>query len=325
MKLMPLRGLRSSLLAVCFSLPVPLIAAMIHWNPSRAAPANPFESETAFALFFIANSVALFSAFFLLLRVSGRTLFQVCFSALFFLLLGYGIALALMLHRDFFTYVFQHILSFWIIFCWRLEDFTNDRRAKGFFRYMRTVNIVVFAFTSFWLILMGYAVCVRSEPRWAESLFYNVLNIVYAFLLIVMTSHLGMALFKRVHIDGDRFVVEGYDFSQYVSDADKRLAVLFLSAQGTSVPCARVDEFLHAHKASPKGRKAAWDCATCRQHDYPVYKCPKYRAVYNRVLSVKKLFEALEIGDILSPGGQASEKKEGWKLRLFDDVRLVRR
>jgi hypothetical protein len=34
---------------------------------------------------------------------------------------------------------------------------------------------------------------------------------------------------------------------------------------------------------------------------------------------------ALEIGDILSPGGQAAEKKAGWKLRPFDDVRLAGR
>ena len=140
-----------------------------------------------------------------------------------------------------------------------------------------------------------------------------------------MTSHLGMALYKRVHIDGESFVVEGHDFSTYVNDADKRLAVLFLSAQGRSIPCSEVSSALGLARGASGGRTASWDCVTCHRENYPVYKCPKYRAAYNRVLSVKKLFEALEIGDVLSPGGQASEKKEGWKLRLFDDIRLVGR
>jgi hypothetical protein len=319
------RRLQDAILCVCFSLPVPLIATMIRWNPSGAEPRSPFGSDASFLLFLVVNLAVMFAAFFFLLRIRGRTLFQVSYAVLFLVLLGYGTLLALRLHRDFYTFVFQHVLSFWIIFCWRLDEFTSEKRAKDFYRYMRTVNIVVFICTCCWLILMGYAVCVRSEPRWAESLFYNVLNLVFAFLLIMMTSHLGMALFKRVHIDGDRFVVEGYDFSQYVSDADKQLAVLFLSAHGTAVSCARVDALLQEHSAPHAGRKSTWDCAACIERDYAVYKCPKYRAIYNRVLTVKRLFEALEIGDILSPKGQASEKKKGWKLRLFDDVRLVGR
>jgi len=322
MKLEARREVQRAVLAFCFCIPLPLIAVMVHWNPSHSEPGNPFATFSVFLLFAFCNAAGLLLVTWILLKVRDRGLFETLFALAFFLLLAYGIGLALRVHRDFFTYVFQHILSFWLIFCRRLEGFSRPTRAKTTLRYMRTVNIVVFALTSIWLILMGYAVCIRAEPRWIESMLYNAYNLVLVFLLIIMTSHLGTALYKRVSIDGKSFVVEGHDFSTYMSDADKRLAVQFLSAQGRSIPCSEVSAALEAVRSGSGGRTNTWDCATCQKENYPVYKCPKYRAAYNRVLSVKKLFEALEIGDILSPGGQAAAKKSGWKLRLFDDVRL---
>jgi len=47
----------------------------------------------------------------------------------------------------------------------------------------------------------------------------------------------------------------------------------------------------------------------------------KYKNIYNRILDIKKLFESLDIGTIISPDNERNILTEGWKLRFFDDIR----
>ena len=175
MNLATRREVQRAVLAFCCCIPVPLIAALVYWDPSHTAPGNPFGASSLFLLFVVGNAVGIFLISWLLLKVNNRGHFEVMFAVSFFLLLAYGIALAIMVHRDFFTYVFQHILCFWLIFCRRLEGFANPKRWRITLAYMRTANLIVLAAVCVWLILMGYAVCTRAEPRWIESIFYNAL------------------------------------------------------------------------------------------------------------------------------------------------------
>ena len=50
--------------------------------------------------------------------------------------------------------------------------------------------------------------------------------------------------------------------------------------------------------------------------------CPKYKNIYNRILDIKKLFESLGIGTIISPDNKRNILTEGWKLRFFDDIQV---
>ncbi len=63
-------------------------------------------------------------------------------------------------------------------------------------------------------------------------------------------------------------------------------------------------------------------CARCVEEPLKATGCRTYRRIYKRVNDIRKLLEALEIGTILNPDNKMKVVERGWKLRLFDDVRV---
>ena len=59
--------------------------------------------------------------------------------------------------------------------------------------------------------------------------------------------------------------------------------------------------------------------------NWTAYDCATYRNLKNRINDAKKYLELLQIGTIVPAEENRREIKiTGWRLRLFDDVRLVR-
>ena len=65
------------------------------------------------------------------------------------------------------------------------------------------------------------------------------------------------------------------------------------------------------------------ECSLCLESTAKASQCKRYKTLYNRILSIKKILETFEIGTFISPDNKRDILSQGWKLRLFDDVKVV--
>ena len=173
---------------------------------------------------------------------------------------------------------------------------------------------------------MGYAIATRQEPRWSESIVYNSYNTVLIFLLGTASLRLQLQRFRNIRIvDGDLYI-DDWNFSRFFSELDKNIVIQFLTAEG-NLTCFMLDIALReggdGDGTDRKSKPQQWSCRECLEKGYTTTRCPKYKNLYNRILNIKKLFETLEIGTIITTENKMQIKEEGWKLRLFDDVRVI--
>jgi hypothetical protein len=186
--------------------------------------------------------------------------------------------------------------------------------------YLRTFNLVVFVFTGAWIALMGYAISTRQEPRWAESIIYNIYNTVFIFLLAVTTVDLRIRGQRTVVVSDASLHIDRYNFTEYFTGTAGILVRAFLRSQGRTLTCREI-----AAKAGEDTESGPNSCSACLEARWKVTRCKHYRNIYNMTLDIKRMLETLEIGTIVSPQDRSRVKEDGWKLRLFVGVRVVPR
>ena len=81
------------------------------------------------------------------------------------------------LHRDFFTASFQYILGVPALVLFYLQGKSAPQLNKSARRTMGQAGYILSAFYTEWIMLMGYAIATRAEPRPIESIFYNLFNL----------------------------------------------------------------------------------------------------------------------------------------------------
>ena len=315
-----LRPLASDALAtfVC-AFPFALVTLVVRYGPStvdpctsplllKAAPLVAFLGLLAVTIPILACLAASGTASFIA-RAAFACVFATSGSALF------GGAV----HRDYFTAVFQYLLAFLALFLYWLRSQPSSQVSSGTFRSLGRAGYAIFFLFSAWIMMMGYAISTRAEPRPIESVLYNSYNALLDLVIFLGSRELVLRSYKTLALRSDGAVLlDGAPIDFVLGAAGVRILKAFLASPERRATCADI-----ARQAAEEGRtKRRSDCASCDAADAKASLCPEYRATYNRLLELKKLLEFLEVGSILPPKNKRRILAEGWRLALFENVRL---
>lgn len=320
-------------LAAVLAVGAPLVTLIVHANPSGAGPVSPFSGWPAAALVSVATGIVSFILFFVSLRArTVRANVGWVGAGLVLHLVGL-VALGLSLHRDYFTLVFTTVFAFLIVY---VSSFRTRHDAKTLtgpappamrdsIRHLVTVVTAVTALVSVWIILMGYAISTRAEPRWAESILYNVYFVVLVVIMVGAISSLRGETRRTVCVAENSFVADGHEFAGVLGEVNLRLLNQFMVSRGESLQCSQLALAIPSRN-EPAVTEIRRECEECRRQRYTATNCRRYRNLYNRIRDIRNLLESLEVGTILSPENKMNVVAEGWKLMLFENVavRLVR-
>jgi len=305
-----------------FALAFPVITFVIYTNPSGMPPASPFSNKYIALILILISFVIIGTIYYILLNISNSKLFISTFSITFSIITAGTIYSSLVLHRDYFTHIFQIIIIYWLIYVYKSDLFISVHSKKKFYSSIFRIDTFIFAAFSVWIIVMGYAIATRQEPRWAESIIYNAYNLILVILLGVSSLDLKLKRFRKIRIINKKLYIDNWNFTQFFTDIEKEIIIQFLKTE-SNLTCSALEFLVSKDSRKQTENSNKWDCSICLEKEFTATQCPKYKKLYNRILNIKKLFETLEIGSIIAPENKMQIKQIGWKLRLFDDVRVV--
>jgi hypothetical protein len=315
----------SILLCFFFSLSYPLVTVLIALNLSESYPPSPYIGSLFPVLLSLAGFVIFGIIYIFLVHLPACGFSVGRFMAALAAVIGTTILSSVFIHRDYFTAVFQEVLIFWILFIPRAYDFFGGGRrgkeaAENLYRFSR----FIFMAGIFWVMLMGYAISTRKEPRWIESVLYNVYNLGLLFLIIPASLKLRQRLYRTVTVSPLSIVIDGYDFTQFLGRTGSEILMRLLAARERSVLCSDLSGALSSGEGEHSGGSvSASQCEECMRNNSKVSLCSAYKTLYNRLRDIKNLLETLEVGTIIAPENKMHILREGWKLRLFSDIRVI--
>ncbi len=284
-------------LSFIFAVPLLLIWGLVYTAPfgSPVHKVVPLLTVIPVVLVAVSQSVVVFLVSLLKRSMIGILLLSVYAlgSFLFVFLVGLGV------HQDFFSAVFMLLVQLIILVLYRYDLFfpslmVSDNRLPVF-----SFGLVSSVLFFLWIILMGYALCTRQEPRWWESLIYNVYNTFLAAILLVATLRLLRTSPRKVSVGKTLFRVDGLDFSSVIGHGSCNLAWNLLT-KGPTVTCSQI-----AQRETPNL------CQSCQ--DAKVRHCPTYRSLYNNMRMVRQIFEALRLGTVTGPDERRKVLHVGWR------------
>lgn len=226
----------------------------------------------------------------------------------------------LSLHRDYFSAAFQYIMGFPVAVLYlvvarmaigRLPFRKETSRSVGMAGY------VVAAFFGMWVMMMGYAIATRAEPRPIESMMYNVLNLCLILALVFLSRDIRLRGSTCVECSGASLMLNGKDVLPAFGGKKSNLFHAFAAAENRTLRCSEINALL-----SRDGAEYA-ECAQCSGENTKAALCKRYRTTYNVILELKKTLELLEIGSVMSSENRRLILTEGWRLVLFEGVRLI--
>lgn len=247
------------------------------------------------------------------------------FTVLVFVTLGSHVAVVLLLglglHRDFFSLFFQIVAMYVIVVLRGIPLYSEGPSLRQWIRSVHRVSLIVFVLGFVWLMMMGYAISTRQEPRWAESIVYNIYFSVLLFILFLSIVQNRERLFRQVHVTPQRFVVDEFDFSELLGTVNLRILYHMVETGDSPVTCSHLRGYLSPTDEAARDR----ECSECLSKNYKASLCAPYRNLANRVRDIRKLLESADVGTIVSPENKMRVLTEGWRLRLFEGVHVHRR
>ena len=130
------------LIGLLFGSSIVLISLAVHLNPSRTAPPTPFGSRGFFYMFAVISFVVSSGIFLLPLLWNRKKFFIPVFSISLALHLGLLISCAVLLHRDYFTAVFQLFIIYPLIFFYRNEILFTGPQESLQIRRMFVISVI---------------------------------------------------------------------------------------------------------------------------------------------------------------------------------------
>lgn len=311
------RHLRTLLL---FTLPFAAITPAVHLEIVPVSPFSPFPSHPAALGFSLILPVLLFGTLALLLSVPRRRSFLLLHSGL---LLAWivGIVLAgLLLHRDYLALPFPLAYGFLGVLVLRLELLAGpSARREVVERYSLVLLVATVGFMA-WIIIMGYTIVARIEPRWQIAIVMNVCNALVIYELLAIYVQARQQLYKALRVDDEAIYLADQDLTSYFTSTERGILKRFSESGGAAVNCRELIEVFQRDGATT----AAVDCRQCYENNWAPSKCPAYVNLRKNYLAkIKRKLEMLHIGDIVpATEGSHAIKEAGWYFRLFDDVRI---
>jgi len=294
-----------------------VIEAMVLLNPSGTIAGRMAEQTTLW--FFLVSPLVVF--------LCAHSTAQATRTPPFFRRLGASLVLLVLLswgagaavHRDFFTFPAQLVMLYAALFLARLDGLGIVRRKVEVYRALSFSALLMFLLWILWLMLMSYAIVVRTEPRWIEATAYNLVNGLIGVLLAYSGATLRDQARQVIRLESDRVYLDQRDISAILSPQEGRLLQLFLGTSSHSFTCRSLLQNL---KEEDEDGMERTDCPACLSQGWSASQCGAYRNFKNRISDTKKYLELLQIGTIVPVSENPRQIKElGWRLRLFDDVR----
>lgn len=299
-----------------FSLPVAIVTAELLWGPLAATNNLPTWFTDHSWAFLAIVPIMDFLAFKRTMESADWPTFFGRFVALALFLAVVALALAENAHRDYFTAVFQFLMILPIVFLvrvWTAKEASLDRTTLG---VLKRITIILAFFYTQWILMMGYAISTRSEPRPIESIAYNVYNLGLVLILLFSSAKLNLMGFRRVFTNPSSLRIDDRDLTTLAGERKVRLIHRFASMPGFCLTCAEINDGENECPARTGG--------LCNPENTKAADCTRYRSTYNRVLELKKFLEAMEVGSITSGPNRRNVLDEGWKLVPFDGVKIAR-
>jgi len=245
----------------------------------------------------------------------------------FFLRLGGSLMVLILLgwyagviiHRDFFSFPAQIVMLYTTLFLARIDSLEIVRHKPEVYRFLHAGAMLMFSLWIMWLMLMSYTIVTRSEPRWIEASAYNLVNGMIGILLLYTASTLRDRAKRVIRLDASVIYLDHRDISAILSPQESLIVSLFLQEPGHMFTCDALFLALKREHLDDSGQAA---CGDCHKNRWNASKCHFFRNLKNRISDAKKFLELLQIGTIVPVSENPREIKEnGWRLRLFDDVR----
>ncbi len=299
------------LVSIFLSLPLGLVM-IATGNPEQLFPVGLLFGILVFILPFL----AVWSVF----RLQDRRVFFGAAGFLVTVLVFLSVVAGIRIHRDFYSAAFMYILATPVlVFYYILLVQPAAPVSRGTLAVFSTSGFILSVFYSQWIILMGYAIATRAEPRPMQALAYNVYNLILVLVLFSLSRSMRRETYHTLRVGSSSVTADGRDLSSYVGKRKADLVAAFASAPDRTLRCPEIQAILV--EGPPNQDEPS--CESCGGTDTKATLCKKYRNTYNNILDLKKLLEFLEIGTITAPDNKRKVLEEGWKLNLFENARVV--
>lgn len=299
-----LSALGRFLIAFFLSLPFPLTGLMSYMNPSgESAAPEPFPGILLLVLGWLICLVF----YDRLLAISKRSHFSILCAILAFALIPGAAGLAVIIHRDIFSSIFMLVLA-------ALGAFLSNRGlvktlVQGPLKTFRFFTLAILIFVFVWVALQGYAIATRREPRWMECIAYNAYNLLLAFYLFMAANEVSMNPFRLLAVGAGGAAIDDRDISALFTE--RQLSILgLLIESGGKQDCMGLN--------ASSGEAPCADCGARTKAS----ACSRYRKTQEAISGLDKILKTLEIGGVYGPERKQDVLVEGWRLRVFDDVRV---
>jgi hypothetical protein len=309
----------ADLLSFLLALPLGAVLLTVRYGPA-IEPGGPVLGD--YALPIGIGAIILISIVIrLVLTVRRQTFFLVALSFTFAAIVAASVIMGSLVHRDFFTAGFQYLLGALIAVMYRRSIW--PRSSPGFnqasMRALSKAGIFASIFYVEWIMLMGYAIATRAEPRPIESLLYNVYNLAQVIALFVTSRWVERNTFHTVRLEGESLTIDGRDIVPVLGPKKTAIFGILARAPDRRLRCREIQELFRDETDEGVPER----CRACTEETTKVALCAKYRNTYNSILELKRVLEFLEIGTITTPENKRRILSDGWKLALFENTRLV--
>ena len=307
----------SQILSVFFSLPIAIVGLAVLFGPMASLDPLPEWFLNFYAPILL--TVIIFNYIVLRWIFSNTALIPFLISLV--LLEAFMVMLSLYagvnLHRDFFTASFQYILSVPAMVLFYLQSTSAPQINKSTRRIMGQAGFILSILYTEWIMMMGYAISTRAEPRPIESIFYNVFNLALVLILFFCSHQIKKSSLTIIEIDKETLLINTRDITSIAGPKKTLLLYEFASTPERRLRCSDIQKIMHSDTAD-----ITTDCNLCAEEKQKAAQCSQYRTTYNTVLQLKKLLEFMEIGSITSSDNRRNILTEGWKFVLFENVKI---
>lgn len=291
------------------------ISVMAEINPSHTLPKNHTGLFVSAILYFVIPLLSVIMQH-VVFTIGKPVRFFIALTAYHFFLISAVYWASAVSHRDYQSLLFQLILVFIAAALLQIPEFRISRNKKQIYKTTCYFVMIIFTIFLFWLMLMGYAIVTRSEPRWIESTAYNFVGAFISLVMLMCAVALHHRTYQVFESTGNSIVWNDDDISDHFTQAEKSVLLTYVH-NPESCTCNTLTGIIEPEETG--------QCRVCIEKGWSAINCKNFRKVKKYTLAIKKYLELLGVGTIV----QVSEKyhlikQYGWKLRYFDDVLFVK-
>jgi len=276
---------------------------MIYFNPSGAPPFSSLKNiyEVIFLSIAFSGSFYFLLQYLMIIKRVNYFLINLIIQCIVIILTC--IYLGLYLHRDYFSALFLIITIYYSVFLSKIDIFKNSKLFYKSVHFFSTlIIIVIFG----WILLMGYAIVKREEPRWIESILYNIYFLFLIIILYYKNFKISYLIKRKIVLRDENIFIDDFDLSDILGIEYIKILLTFFTNKKAN--CSHLNKIILDEKSNCKS-----DC------EKKAHLCNYYRNLYNKINYIKKVLELLKIGTVKSPSNKMLIKNEGWYLHLEKD------